>query len=59
MFFKTVCFCNEVAGIDLKVMMQSDGNKLIEEENLIHERWQTHELTLLIHLENSVHGAKD
>ncbi len=45
--------------IDLKVMMQSDGNTFIEEENLIHERWQTHELTLLIHLENSVHGATD
>ncbi len=59
MFFKTVCCSNEVAGIDVKVMMQSDGNTFIEEENLIYERWQTHELTLLIHLENSVHGATD
>lgn len=59
MFFKTVGCYNEVAGTDIKVMMQSDGNILIEEENLIHERWQTHDLTLLIHLKNSVHGATD
>lgn len=59
MYFKTVGCCNEVVGIDIKVIMQSDGNILIEEEHLIHERWQTHELTLLIHLENSVHGATD
>lgn len=59
MFFKTVGCCNEVARIDLKVMMPSDGDILIEEENLIHGRWQTHELTLLILLENSVHGATD
>lgn len=30
--FRTVGCCNEVAGIDLKVMMQSDGNILIVEE---------------------------